>query len=75
MDRERKVNINSATAATLQQALTLMGVDADDLSVVSDPIQDWIGPAGPPRVAGAESEYYQGLTPPYYATNAPIDDL
>jgi general secretion pathway protein K len=75
VDLERKVNINSATAATLQQALTLMGVDADDLSVVSDSIQDWIGPAGPPRVAGAESEYYQGLTPPYYAKNAPIDDL
>jgi len=26
-------------------------------------------------VAGAESDYYQSLTPPYYAKNAPIDDL
>jgi general secretion pathway protein K len=75
IDLERKVNINTASATTIQQALTLMGVDANDISVVSDSILDWIGPAGPPRVAGAESDYYQGLIPPYYAKNAPIDDL
>ena len=52
-----------------------MGVDADDISVVSDSIQDWRSPPATPRVAGAESDYYQSLTPPYYAKNAPIDDL
>jgi len=75
VDLERKVNINTASAMTIQQALTLMGVDANDISVVSDSILDWISPAGPPRVAGAESDYYQGLAVPYYAKNAPIDDL
>jgi hypothetical protein len=75
IDLERKVNINIATSAMIQQALTLMGVDASDISVVSDSILDWIGPAGPARVAGAESDYYQGLAVPYYAKNAPIDDL
>jgi general secretion pathway protein K len=75
IDLERKVNINTANNAEIQQALTVMGVDANDISVVADSIQDWIGPAGPPRVAGAESDYYQGLDPPYYAKNAPIDDL
>jgi len=75
IDLERKVNINTANATTIQQALTLMGVDASDISVVSDSILDWIGPAGPPRVAGAESDYYQGLAVPYYAKNAPMDDL
>ena len=75
IDLERKVNINTASATTIQQALTLMEVDANEISVVSDSILDWIGPAGPPRVAGAESDYYQGLNPPYYAKNAPIDDL
>jgi general secretion pathway protein K len=74
-DRERKANINTANTVELQQALTLMGVDADDISVVSDSIQDWRSPAAPPRVAGAESDYYQSLTPPYFAKNAPIDDL
>jgi general secretion pathway protein K len=75
IDLERKANINTATPLEIQQVLTLMGVDANDISVVSDSIQDWIGPDAPPRVAGAESDYYQGLNPPYYAKNAPIDDL
>ncbi len=75
IDLERKVNINTANAAVLQQALTVMGVNPDDISVVSDSIQDWRSPAAGPRVAGAESDYYQSLTPPYYAKNAPIDDL
>jgi general secretion pathway protein K len=75
IDLERFANINTANTAELQQALTVMGVDADDISVVSDSIQDWRSPAAPPRVAGAESDYYQSLTPPYNAKNAPIDDL
>jgi general secretion pathway protein K len=75
IDLERKANINTANTTEIQQALTLMGVDASDISVVSDSIQDWIDADDAPRVAGAESDYYQGLTPPYYAKNAPIDDL
>jgi general secretion pathway protein K len=75
IDLERKVNINTANSQMLQQALNLMGVDADDISVVSDSILDWIDSDDSPHVAGAESDYYQGLIPPYYAKNAPIDDL
>lgn len=75
VDLERKANINRANTPELQQALTVMGVDADDISVVSDSILDWIDSDDSPRVAGAESDYYQSLTPPYYAKNAPIDDL
>jgi general secretion pathway protein K len=75
VDLERFANINTASTPELQQALTAMGVDADDISVVCDSIQDWRSPAAPPRVAGAESDYYQSLTPPYNAKNAPIDDL
>jgi general secretion pathway protein K len=75
VDLERKANINTASGLEIQQALTVMGVDANDISVVSDSIQDWIDSDDLPRVAGAESDYYQGLDPPYYAKNAPIDDL
>jgi general secretion pathway protein K len=75
IDLERKANINTATAPEIQQALTLMGVDANDISVVSDSIQDWIEPGDLPRVAGAKSDYYQGLNPPYHCKEAPIDDL
>jgi len=75
IDLERKVNINTADTRAIQQALTLMGVDASDISVVSDSIRDWIDPLDDPLPAGAESDYYQGLPVPYYAKNAPIDDL
>jgi general secretion pathway protein K len=74
-DLERKANINTANTPELQQALTLMGADADSISVVADSIQDWIDTDDAPRIAGAENDYYQSLTPPYYAKNAPIDDL
>jgi general secretion pathway protein K len=75
IDLDRFININAAPQPEIQQALTVMGVDADSISVVSDSILDWIDADDAPRVAGAESDYYQSLTPPYYAKNAPIDDL
>jgi len=75
IDLERKVNINTASPATLQQALNLMGVSVDSMAIISDSILDWIGPVNGPRLSGAESDYYQRLTPPYYAKNAPMDDL
>lgn len=75
IDNERKVNINTAPPMVIQQALTVMGVDANSISTVADSIGDWIDADDAPRAAGAESDYYQGLTPAYYAKNAPIDDL
>ncbi|HEY2330063.1 MAG TPA: hypothetical protein VGI63_09660 [Verrucomicrobiae bacterium] len=74
-EQESKFNVNTADAALLQQTLTTMGVDASEISVVSDSIMDWIDPDDATRPAGAESDYYQGLTPPYNAKNAPIDNI
>jgi type II secretory pathway component PulK len=80
IDLERKVNINTAATSAnndnnpILQALTLMGVDASEMNVVSDSIKDWIRTDGP-QPAGAKSDYYQGLAVPYYAKEAPIDDL
>jgi type II secretory pathway component PulK len=75
VDLERYANINTAGTPELQQALTLMGVNADSISVVSDSIQDWVQPGDMPRVAGAKSDYYQGFNPPYNCKEAPIDDM
>jgi general secretion pathway protein K len=75
IEQESKININRADTALLNQILTTMGADAGDISLVSDSIQDWIQPGDAPRPAGAKSDYYQGLTPPYNAKNAPVDDL
>jgi hypothetical protein len=75
MDNERFANINSAGTPEITQALTLMGVDAGSISVISDSIQDWVQPGELPRIAGAKNDYYQGLTPPYNCKEAPMDDL
>ena len=74
-DLDSRVNINTANPQELQQALTLMGVDANDISIISDSILDWISPGDNPRLAGAKSDYYQSLDPPYYCKDAPMDNL
>lgn len=75
IEQESKININTADTEMLHQVLTMMGVDAGDISTVTDSILDWIDPDDATHPAGAESDYYQGLTPPYYAKNAPMDDI
>lgn len=70
---ESKINVNTADSPLLQQVLSLQGADAGAISVVSDSILDWIDPDDVTRPAGAESDYYLGLTPSYYAKNAPMD--
>lgn len=74
-EQESMFNVNTADSELLRQILTTMGVDAGQISDVADSIQDWIDPDDATKPAGAESDYYQGLTPPYYAKNAPIDNI
>ena len=74
-DLERKVNINGADEATLEQGLRLVGVDAGDFSAIGGSILDWIDADNNIHIGGTESDYYQSLDPPYYAKNKPIDDL
>ena len=75
IDLERYANINAAPPQIIQRALNLMGVNADGISVISDSILDWISPGENPRLAGAKSDYYQSLNPPYYCKDAPMDSL
>lgn len=75
IDLERKININTANDALLRQVLTAQGADAGDISTVADSIQDWIDTDDATRPAGAESDFYQGKSPPYYAKNGPMDDI
>ena len=75
VEQESKFNVNTADGELLRQILTTMGVDAGEISEVADSIQDWIDPDDATKPAGAESDYYQGLVPPYNAKNAPIDDI
>lgn len=79
-DLERKVNLNLARnpaqgESMLQQAFTIMGVDAAETSGLTSSILDWIDQDDAIRVGGAEKEYYQGLEPPYNAKNGPVDEM
>jgi len=74
-DLERKLNVNIAGEPLLQQALMVAGVDAGLSTPIVNSILDWIDQDDNPRVQGAETSYYQGLTPPYSAKNGPMDDL
>jgi len=75
VDLERKVNINVADQAMLDQAMRLIGVDAGDAGPITASILDWIDPDNNQHVGGAESDYYESLDPPYQAKDGPIDDL
>jgi general secretion pathway protein K len=77
-DLESKFNINSPESIlqqVLPQALTLMGVAPGEATPIVNSILDWIDPDDQTHVEGAETPYYQGLTPPYMSKNGPIDDI
>lgn len=69
------MNINTATADLIENALSVMGVDATLSSTISDSILDWRDTDDDAKLSGAEDEYYLGLTPPYYCKNGPLDDI
>ena len=53
----------------LKEALTkVVGVEEGTLAeTIAQSILDWIDPDDKPRVSGAETSYYQNLTPPNFA--------
>ncbi len=42
---------------------------------VADAILDWMDEDDEAREYGCESDYYQGINPPYYAKNGPLDTV
>ena len=72
-DEEAKIPINRATDLQLKRLLSLLGVDPFDGDVIVDSILDWIDADDLTKLNGAESDYYQSLSPPYSAKNAPMD--
>jgi general secretion pathway protein K len=72
-DEESKIPINTATANQLGRLFDLLGVDQFDRDVIVDSILDWIDSDDLHRLNGAESDYYESLSPPYHAKNAPMD--
>jgi len=80
-DTERKMNINAVInrddSALLRQALTLIGADASETTLIANAILDWGDRDDSTHVGSSETEskYYLTLNPPYVAKNGPIDDL
>lgn len=74
-DLDRRMNINSADVIILQQALTLINVDASQTSTIVNSILDWRDPDDNPSPGGAEKEFYLKLDPPYLPKNGLIEDM
>jgi type II secretory pathway component PulK len=77
-DLDRKFNLNIIALNRpdfLEQAFALMGVDSGESPAIVSAIQDWLDPDNDTHINGAENDYYQGLNPPYFAKNGPVDDL
>lgn len=77
VDAERKLNINRMNdPRRMQLILEQMGVVGGDADSLINAIGDWRDPDNNPRAGnGAEDDFYLGMDPPYYAKNAPIDDI
>jgi general secretion pathway protein K len=75
IDEGGKINLNRVDEATLRNILTNLGVDEPRRSVLVDSILDWIDSDNLHRVNGAESDYYQSLSPGYTAKDAAFDTV
>ena len=75
-DENGKININTASRDVLTKALAANGLSlGSERDTVVDSILDWIDKDDRHRVNGAESDYYQGLSPAYSAKNGPLDSM
>jgi general secretion pathway protein K len=75
-DENGKININTASRDILTKALAANGLQlGSDRDTIVDSILDWIDKDDRHRVNGAESDYYEGLSPAYSAKNGPLDSL
>jgi len=72
-DEERKLPVNSLTEEQYSRLLEALGVDPGEADVIVDSITDWTDGNDLHQINGAETEYYQTLTPPYRAKNRAID--
>ena len=76
-DHDRKFNINIADEMVLKEALTkVIGVEEGTVAdAIAHSVQDWIDSDDNVRPGGAETSYYQGLNPPVFCKNGPLDDI
>ena len=79
-DEQARVNLNALTAqdhTVLSHLLVLLGADEDTAAVVSSSVVDWRDADAEVTGAdaGAEDDYYEGLSPAYRAKNAAFESI
>jgi type II secretory pathway component PulK len=73
IDTASRLNINTASMASIQKLPYFQG--NPDQATLAAAIIDWRDTDDTPTNGGMESDYYEGLTPPYQAKNAPFDTI
>jgi general secretion pathway protein K len=73
IDEESKLPINKLTQEQLKRLTDVLGLDPLDGDVIVDSILDWIDQDDLHRLNGAESDYYESLSPSYSCKDGPLD--
>lgn len=75
-DEERKLNLNSASAGILQNCLVIAGrLSSSKAADLAAAIIDWRDADDAEMPGGAESRYYEFLTPPYRCKNGNFETM
>lgn len=74
-DEESRLNLNRTTQDTLRRLLSELGVERETRDIIVDSILDWRDANEEYRLNGAETAYYETLTPPYRSKNADFDSV
>lgn len=78
-DENGKIDLNKAPRDLLIKVLKASGLEIGELrDIIADSILDWIDKNDDHLLNGAESDYYQSLSPPYNARNGffnSVDEL
>lgn len=76
IDAERKININTALSEVLQNCLVLVGgLSSSKAADIAAAIIDWRDADDTETPGGAESRYYEFLTPPYRCKNGNFETM
>ncbi len=77
VDENRKININLVSDPNILRALIrdVTGLDDQEAVKIAESIFDWRDEDDSRHLSGAESRYYESLSPPYRPKNAPFSSL
>lgn len=75
VDEGGKINLNRVDEQILRRVFVNLGMEASAADILVASIMDWRDPDDLHRTNGAESDYYDSLSPAYTAKNGPLDSV